>query len=368
MALVFMDSFDHYATDDRFKKWDREGGYLYGRNYIASDWQRRPGTKYLYAYHDHYIEKDVKDTVTGGPIYTFVIGAAIYLTHPGITGVQGRLELVNSAGQQLIKLEAEGSDGKLKFYIGTTLVEETVSDFLNILTWFHLEMKVTIHATAGSYEIKYNEILTFSNTGINTEAVVGAGVEKIRLYGDGIFAGAAFDDFYFMDGNVSDDPANPMNDFLGDCRIDCIYPDAAGDYTDFTPYPAAPNYGNTDDGDVVSGGDIDDDETYNESATVGHKEIYNLDSVVALGTPIYAAAQNSCMRKTDAGRRYVRQLIKVNGIDYLRDSGLTMDDGEWYLTDNYKVIQRPLDVNPNTGLAWTESDLNGVQSGVQVTV
>lgn len=30
MALVFMDSFDHYATDDRLKKWDREGGYIYG--------------------------------------------------------------------------------------------------------------------------------------------------------------------------------------------------------------------------------------------------------------------------------------------------------------------------------------------------
>ena len=134
MALVFMDSFDHYATDDRLKKWDREGGYVWGSNIIASTLQRRAGTKYLWISRSHHISKDVRDTVTLGPITTFVIAAAIYLGGPDIYGIgDADIILTNAAGTQLFRLRANGNDGKLSFYIGTTLVEETASDFLNVL-------------------------------------------------------------------------------------------------------------------------------------------------------------------------------------------------------------------------------------------
>ena len=363
MALVFMDSFDHYATNDLSKKWDQQVGYVWGSNSIGYVLQRRPGSKYLHC-NDKGVRKDVLDTADyESEILTFVMGAACYHTH------NCYLKAMNTDAGTMVRLYADNT-GILYFYIGSTLIEQTPTDYIDRATWFHLEMKVVIHPSAGSYEVRLNEVVVLSGSGLDTEAVSGRGVGKIEIgggqYGQGI---GAFDDFFFLDGNASDDPANPNNDFLGDCRIDVIYPNAAGDYTDFTPYPAAPNYDNVDDPDIIPmGGDIDEDETYNESPTVGHKDIYNLDSVNALGTPIFAAAQNSCMRKTDAGRRYVKQLVKINGTDYLRTTGLQDNDGEWRLTDNYKVLQRPLDVNPDTDLAWTESDLDGTQSGVQITV
>jgi len=368
MALVFMDSFDHYASGDVLKKWDYWGGYVWGAIYIGVTVQnipvRRSGTKYLFV-GDQWVERDVVDVVTGLDIYTFVVGFACYYQQ-GCDNMN--VYMMTSDRDTQIRINIT-SDGKVKIYRGSTLLEETPQDYVSPGTWFHIEAKVVLDDTVGSYEVRLNEVTVLSGSGIDTQAYSGEGVAKIRLSGGQYQSGyGAFDDFFFLDGNASDDPANLNNDFLGDCRIDCIYPNAAGDYTDFTPYPSAPNYENVDDPHITEGGDIDDDETYNESPTVGHKDIYNLESVEALGTPIYAAAQNSCMRKTDAGRRYVRQLIKVNGTDYLRDTGLTNNDGEWYLTDNYKVTQRPLDVNPDTELAWTESDLNSLQSGVQITV
>ena len=358
MALVFMDSFDHYATNDLLKKWDYIGGLIYGETEINYSSQRRSNTKYLRLY-DHYIEKDIVDTVTGLDVYSFVVGFAGMIASSSGSWLEIRLR-TSSRNTQICVYA--GKDGKIKFYVGSNLIEETPQNSIDMNTWFHLETKVFIHPTAGTYEVRLNEVTVLQGSGLNTQANSGEGIAKIFLNGgDHLVGSGCIDDFFFLDGNPSDDPVNPNNDFLGDSRIDVIYPDSPGTYSQFTPSAGA-NWENVDDPDSIPmGGDIDDDSTYNESNNVGNKDSYNHDSVIALGTPIFAAAQNSCVRKTDAGRRYIKQLIRSGGVDYLRDT-------EYYLTDFYKVTQRPLDVDPDTDLAWTEAKLNSVESGIEITV
>lgn len=351
MALVFMDSFDHYAIDDMGKKWDKVNGWQLDIAYVS---QRRSGTKY-FSCPEGAVDKDVVDTVTGEAILTCIVGCAMrYDTNcPGI--------VIRLGGEtQLCNIGVDTSNGRIYISLGPHTYYYTNPDEVSPNTWFHLEAKLVLHQSAGSYEVRLNEIPVLSDSGIDT-MYYDNGIRTIRLEGGlRLWGSAYFDDFFFLDGNESGDPANPNNDFLGDCRIDCIYPNDPGTYTDFTPYPSAPNYQNVDDGTVAGGGDIDDDDTYNESATVGHKDCYNLDSVIALGTPIYAAAQNTCVRKTDAGRRYITQFVISGGSEYPRDE-------EYHLTDNYKVIQRPLDLDPDTDLAWTESGLNSLESGIELT-
>jgi len=128
MALVFMDSFDHYATDDLMKKWDYEGGYIWGHNYIGYTlgMQRRPNTKYYYA-ADHWIEKDIVDTITGLDIYTFVIGYACYYQ----TGCpEMYVNLMNASRNNKIQLRTT-TDGKVKIYRGGTLLEETPQNYVS---------------------------------------------------------------------------------------------------------------------------------------------------------------------------------------------------------------------------------------------
>lgn len=354
MALVFMDSFDHYATNDILKKWDYEGGYTHGSNSIGSDLQRRAGTKYYWA-ADHWIEKDIVDSVTGLDIYTFVAGFAC---HYQTNCPNMYIKLTNADRQIQIQVSVT-SDGKIHIYRGGTLLEETPQDYVSPNTWFHIEVKVVLHDTTGSYEVRLNEVNVLSGSGIDTKAFSG-GVAKIRLGGGGYAQGyGGFDDFFLLDGNASDDPANPNNDFLGDCRIDCIYPNAAGTHTQYTPSEGA-NYQNVDDGTIAGGGDIDGDTTYNESSVVDSKETYNMDSISSLGKPIHAIAANSCCRKTDAGIRYFKQLTISNITNHLSE--------EKHITDSYKVYQKPLDVNPDDSLAWEEADINAIESGTRITV
>jgi len=367
MALVFMDSFDHYATDDIDKKWDSLP-YITanGTITIGNSVTRRSGTKYLITYA-RYAVKDVVDRVTNSDVYTFVFGVALMLVpvYFEVDEGTGRIDFQNSEGSSQISIRIS-SDGRVRIYKGNTLIEETGPDYFNELTWNHIEVKCYIHDSVGYYEVRLNEVTVLSGSGIDTHTYSG-GVSRIRV-GGGFPNGSysRWDDLFFLDGNASDDPVNPMNDFLGDCRVDCIYPNAAGTYTDFTP-SAGSNYQNVDDGNVAGGGNIDNDTTYNESNQPGDKDTYNHDSVLALSTSIFAIAQNSCVRKTDAGKRYITQLVRVNGTNYYRDTGCTLNDGEYHLTDNYKVTQRPMDTNPDTDLAWTESDLNSVESGIEIT-
>jgi len=363
MAIVFMDGFDHYASGDRLKKWDREGGYIWGHNTIENRTRRRSGTSYLWIGRGHHLNKDVVDTDTGEHIYTCVVGAACYLGGPDIYGIGVGSIILRGPSGNLFVLTANGANGRVSLKIGGILVAETETDYCDILTWMHLELKVVIHPSAGSYEVRWNEEFTFGDSDIDTEVYEGQGIDEVILDNSG---SGGFDDFYILDGN------SPNNDFLGDCRIDTIYPNGAGAYSDFTP-SAGTNYENVHDKTVDqeatgfggfiadSFGNIDDDGTYNESAVVGNKDTYNHESPPSLPTTIYGITQNSCVRKTDAGRRYITQLIRTNSMDYY-----TVD--EYKLTDFYKVIQRTgLDHNPNDSLPWEEADITTLQSGVKVT-
>lgn len=359
MALVFMDSFDHYATNDILKKWDYAGGYTWGSNSIDSSLQRRAGTKYYWAY-DHWIEKDIVDSVTGLDIYTFVAGFVCHYQ----TNCPNMYINLTTANREIQIQVSVTSDGKVHIYRDNILLEETPQDYVSPNTWFHIEVKVVLHDTTGSYEVRLNEVNVLSGSGIDTKAFSG-GVAKIRL-GGGYYAQGCggFDDFFLLDGNASDDPANPNNDFLGDCRIDALLPNAPGTYTQYSSNQSeSANWENVDDPDgsgSIGLGDIDDDATFNQSKYVDKKETYNVENIASLGTSIYAVATNSCCRKTDAGRKYFKQLTRSGSTDHLSE--------EKHLTDFYKVYQKTLDVNPADSLAWEEDDINAVESGTIVTL
>ena len=363
MALVFMDGFDHYDMNQMNMKWENVSG---GPNYIMCDGNsRRSGTKYFKSIGGN-ANKHVVDTVTGEDIYSYVVGCACLYTTVAIAAGAWSLQLQSEGGTPHVYIRFEG-DGKVKLQIAGVWYE-TEQDFVDPNTWFHIEIKGTIHESSGEFECRLNEETVLSDSSICTQYPGQEGIARLSIGGGLMMWGEAwFDDVYLLDGN------SPQNDFLGDSRIDTLYTSADGYYTMFTPsegdnwecvYP-----------EVV---DVEDDSgwplyiegihydcprvdftKYNSATVAGSRDCYELDNISSLSKPIHACQQNSCYRKTDAGKKQVEQFLRISSTNY--DCGKI-----WEATDFAKIKTFPWTYNPDTSVAWTESDINALQSGIEI--
>ena len=81
--------------------------------------------------------------------------------------------------------------------------------------------------STGTNEVRVNGQVWGSGSGLNTTAGNATGYDIGACYGGGTtsLGGAGWDDLYFAD------------DFLGDIRVDTIYPSAEGTTTQWTPDP-----------------------------------------------------------------------------------------------------------------------------------
>lgn len=208
--------------------------------------------------------------------------------------------------------------------------------------WTYIEVKVTVDDSAGAVDVQVNGTNVLSLTGLDNQQT---GNNYITRYG---LATGLYDDHYLAD---TSGPA-PGNDFLGDVKVETLYPNAAGDSADFTP-SAGSNYQNVDEPQTNDG-----DTTYNESSTTGDIDLFNLDSLVTTSGTVFAVQQHMAARKTDGVVREVRHKLK---------SGSTTVDGATVgLGTSYQQFHGDIEeLDPDTAAAWTISGVNALQIGYE---
>ena len=157
-----------------------------------------------------------------------------------------------------------------------------------------------------------------------------------------------WDDLYVLDlsGSVN-------NDFLGDMRVEAIFPTAPGSHTDFTPIGSGANWSAVDDA------TIDGDTTYVSGNAIGQMDTYNFADLSSVPSTIKAFQLSMVMRKDDAGGRIVSTQIRSGGNDYT--SGRRLSVG-----DQYALYLDVWNQNPDGEVAWTGSTINAVQAGVKI--
>lgn len=224
-------------------------------------------------------------------------------------------------------------------------------------TWFYLEIKVVIHPTAGSVVVRVNGVVTSTISGVNTSAT-GSSVASGISFGDTILIGATsqctntfqMDDMYICDGS-----GTTNNDFLGDMRVETLYPSGIGTASQWVPHGAGINFN------CVSGVVPDDDTTYVETTTPGNTDTYQLDDLSGSPAHIYGVQANLLIRKTDAGSRFISEAYRIGSTVYIPavGSGLSVYDGYAYGVD----IQ---EINPLTATQWATADINQLEAGIQL--
>ena len=336
MALVFVDGAGYYSAPG--KRYEIVSGVVsagaYGRN-------GGRGLHFDGSYYDQgYVHKLLPSSST------YIIGYAISCSYSDPSGWP-ILSLLEGSGVH-VALYLATATGLLtiKNGNGTTLASVTVA----VNGFMYLEVKVYVHSSAGTVELRINGVTVASVTGINTQNG-GTGI----INGFSISAGGGNGTVFTA--NITDiycctNSGSVNNNFLGDCRVECLFPSGAGAETQWTPSTGA-NWQN------VNEVPADDDTTYNKSNTVGQVDTYAMGDLSTATGLIYGVQYHESVRKDNAGSRHVAPVARIGGTDYAGTDAS--------LGDSYAYFREIVEVSPATSAAFTISEVNAMEFGIKVT-
>ena len=345
--LLFADSFDHYSTAQVTRKWSATGnGQDLGA--INSSAGRNTTSGWRNAFSSS-ASGGLQIAVPSNPA-TLVAGYAFYV---GSLPAASRFLFGFSESGTLHTYFILRTDGKIEAYReGTPTLLGTSSGAIAASQYNYLEFKSTIHDSTGVITAKVNGVTQINlssqdtrngGSGVITNAHFNGVVGTARATANNI---ADIDDAYLVDTTGSTN-----TDFLGDVRVQAIFPTGAGNYTQWTP-SAGSNFQNVDENPAT------DDTDYNSSATVAQKDSFVCGDVTPTTGTVYGVCVNLVTRKDDAGTRSIRSLVRLSATDA---NATAQTIGTSYA--NYQFIH---ETKPGGG-AFSISDVNNSEYGYEIT-
>jgi hypothetical protein len=339
MALLWLDSFDHYLTADIPAKWSGTAGI--GLTQIDAGQGRRSSAALTCQNGGRTVTLPVSGTtaILGVAYKPPTFGNSPYIGVAVLSGATPQLTLTLST-TGFLEVHRGSESGTL---LGTASAALTPS------VYQFVELKAVIHPSAGAVTVRVNEIPVLTLTSVNTAATGSAVWDGVQV--GAMNAGSSlnqYDDLYVLDGSG----ASPLNDLLGDCRVDARYPTGAGATTAWTPSTGA-NWQNVDD--ATPNGDTD----YNSTATVGATDTFATQDAPVPGALLYGVQLCLSQKKTDVGACAIAPVVRHSGADY---PGTSVNPGT-----TYAFACTPYGTNPGSGAAWTESGFNAAEFGYKRT-
>ena len=347
MAIIFMDSFDHYATANVGQKY----AYVNGDAVTISVGGGRRGTSALYLTNNDSVAMSLPRTPS-----TVILGVAMMRVGGYYLPAAPSVIRFNNdpAGVQHCYL---GFDASYRLYVArgsTTLATGTTIIEMN--KWYYLEFKVKIHDTLGTVQLRLNGVNDFTPlTGQDTSNGSPSTLTSISIGPTNVGA-TYFDDLY-----VCDDTGGSNDNFLGDTAITYCAPSGSGVRTNFTPYTLT-NWQNVDDA-------TPNDNDYNSSNVVGATDLFAMPDI-GNGT-VHGVQSVLRYKKDDAGSRTVQPVFYRADVDDGGDPPPSMTS-RWYrgtktsAYDSFWGSYQILDTSPLSGLSWTKDEINALQYGYAV--
>lgn len=337
MALIYADSFDHYATADRAAKgWDGSGsgqieaGGRFGTNRLRVDTSGTGNQR-----------RDLPAS------YTTLIAGFAY--SPVVIGVTPYtiLDLLDT-GTQHVTLVIDTAGRLVATRAGTTLGTGTI--IMSSGFYYYIEVKVTISDAAGVVVTRINEVVDLNLSSQDTRNGASASVNQFRFWqGDGSHVGI-YDDLYICDTSGG----SPTNDFLGDVRVEALFPNGNGNSSQFV----GSDSNSTDNYLLVDESTPNGDTDYVESLTVGNKDTYAFGNMTPTTGAVYGVQTLPYARKTDAGTRSIASVARLAGTE--------VDSTSHALPSSYQYQRDIYETKPGGG-AWSVSDVNSAEFGPKVT-
>lgn len=337
--LRFCDSFDHYTNNDLLRKWSSLNT-TNNLNLDSNAARSGPAGLWINGWGDREIRKNLDSQAT------WIVGVAFRIPDIGISTFRiltlrdGSTNQIYLHCNSVAQMEAVRGDG-------TVLGASTTRILSN--RWYYLELKTTIHNSAGTVAVRLNENLEINLSSQDTQNTANATADTIML-GDAVgqfVANIFYDDLYVLDGQAG------KNDFLGDIKIEYRAPNGNGNSSQFT----GSDGNSTDNYLLVDEADPNDDTDYVESSTVGHKDTYTFQDLTNASGTVHGVQMIATAKKTDAGTRQIAHVA--------RSSTNETDGATHTLTTEYVMHHYPIETKPGGG-AYSISDFNSAEFGYKV--
>lgn len=256
-------------------------------------------------------------------------------------------------GTEQWHLEAD-SAGHILAYSGGTLLGQSAPGVFLYGTWQFVEIKVLHHgASSGTLQVRMNgdatPVLDLSSVRTAQSANNYANrIEFLSLSHGPDRPITYVDDLYVCDGTTANN-----NDFLGDCRVVALIPEADGHVKQWAPNAGSDQFSRVDETTA------DNDTTYTSDGTVGEEFLVTFPTLPAGTTAVKGVQLVLNARKDDAGSRTIAPVLS----DGVTDSvGSDLSLGDSYQDDFFQYDTDPVAVG-----AWSVSAVNALQAGAKVT-
>ena len=336
MALLFVDSFDHYTSFASLtNKWD---SFVSTATIVAGAGRR--GTRALRLGAGHYINKSVplnSPTITIGGALTYATFSNNNLFYFGGSDLgfdQVHCSFYINAGSGI-------SAWRGRQYV---LLGSSTNGILAPGAYKYIEAQVFVSATVGTVTVKVDGATVLALTNVNTKGdPTQPGIMYVGVGGAG--GTNSWDDVYITDATGANNTG-----FLGDSRVDLVLPNGEGNYLQWTPTGGGTHYTQIDDVPNQIATNVLD-------STVGNIDCYTMQDISAIGSTIFGAQEVFWGHKSDAGARSVEPFCRSNGTDSAL-TALPIGTGDSFYRGIYEL-------NPDTATAWTETTFNAAEFGVK---
>lgn len=275
---------------------------------------------------------------------TLFFGVSLLTEDPGGAATGTILLLKDGSG---VHMEIRRNPGLAVMEVLILGVVQAPTFTMSLSLWHRIEIKLTVDNAAGVVEVRLDDDVVFTASGIDTQVGSNAFTDTVDLQcGTTTAHNMNYDDITF-----NDDQGSFNTGFLGDVRIETLRPTSAGFVTDFTPSTGS-NWENVDD---LTG--PDGDTTFNETSTATDQDLYNISNLTGTVDNIKAVVIRATARKDDAGARTIQLLSRTGGVT---DVGATQT-----LLTSYSNFDEIHEVDPDTGVAWIPAGVNGSEIGLE---
>lgn len=318
-------------------------GYLSGSSsFVTSDPRVPPGTRAF------SFGPGVLTTPSLGAQNTWIVGFGLKMTSNQEPG--WRFLNANNEQCRIEVFDNGNSTFELRIMRGVTQVAITNQSFAQNV-WHFFEAKLTVRTGVnGAFEIRRNESSVLSGSSVN---LADTGSDGCDAHSWGLVSGSGclMDDIYILD-----DQGATNNNFLGDVVIVGLLPTAEGNRNEFTPSSGTNNAALVDDPD-----DLPSESDFVSSDTNGHTDLYAYENLPATGLgTIFGIRVITDAGMATVGSRTLRPKF--------RDGGGSEGNGANFIISGTAVLSKPviMEQNPVTASAWTASDINNGEFGVEV--